>query len=108
MRNDPGVVYYKYDIPPMSSSTVLPYAFTCVLLVFIGQIWYNALMKFTFFKKNKEAEVIRQNSGGLFVDSVFKKVSKEIESLRQYDRGEKEIHAPNLRSLNRDLHLSSK
>lgn len=42
---------------------------------------------------SKEAEM------GLFIDSAYSRRSKEIESLRKYDRGEKEITPSNVRSL---------
>ncbi len=66
-------------------------------------------MSLFFWKKNNtEAEDLRRNSKGDFVESVFKKVSLEIESLRKYDRGEKKIDAPNIRNLVRNIHSSSK
>lgn len=55
-------------------------------------------------KNNKEeSKLIRQKVDGAFINASLNKVSKEIESLRKYDKGEKEIHAPNLRDLVRNL-----
>ncbi len=72
-------------------------------------ILYTYMKLFSWFaKKNtEETKLIRNKVDASFIDASFKKVSKEIESLRKYDRGEKEIHAPNLRNLVRDLRKSS-
>lgn len=40
---------------------------------------------------------------GLFIDSAYSRRSKEIESLRKYDRGEKEITPSNVRGLSRSI-----
>ena len=37
------------------------------------------------------------------IRDAFQKRSKEIESLRQYDRGEKQIYAPDIRTLVRGI-----
>lgn len=42
------------------------------------------------------------------IDASYRKVAKEIESLRKYDRGEKEIDAPNLGTIMRDLQRSAR
>ena len=51
--------------------------------------------------KNDEQEVLHQLVTGEFIDSAYSRRSNEIESLRKYDRGEKTITPPNLRSLSK-------
>lgn len=41
------------------------------------------------------------------ITAAYKRRIKDIESLRQYDRGEKEIHAPNIRDIVQDVRRSS-
>lgn len=59
-----------------------------------------SLKKNTDAKKN---EISRSADTGKFIDSAYSRRSKEIESLRKYDRGEKEIAPSNIRGLSRSV-----
>ena len=61
---------------------------------------------FGWIKKNKNTvkeEVLQSSDTGKLIDSSYSRRSKEIESLRKYDRGEKEITPSDLRSLSRGI-----
>ncbi len=56
-------------------------------------------MKFVFpWKNKKQKEIIklRDSVTGELIESAYNNRKKEIESLRKYDRGEKQIIAPDL------------
>jgi hypothetical protein len=61
-------------------------------------------MKLLFWKKpNKDAEVLRGAMTDAFVNAAYSKRAKEIESLRKYDQGEKQIIAPDIRTIVRGI-----
>lgn len=64
-------------------------------------------MKISFWKKSKnnedEVAILRSSVMGQGADTAYQKRAEEIESLRKYDRGEKNIIAPDIRNLVRNL-----
>ncbi len=50
-----------------------------------------------------DSKTVREAVNSALIADVYRQREKEIDSLRQYDRGEKIIHAPNLRSIVRGL-----
>ena len=54
-------------------------------------------------KKLKERSISRGDITGDTIESAYSRRAKEIESLREYDRGEKEITPSNIRSLSTNL-----
>lgn len=58
------------------------------------------------FKKADETTVTRSVNRRVISDS-YKKIEKEIDSLRLYDKGEKKIDAPNLRDAVRGVQRTS-
>ena len=54
-------------------------------------------------RKDDEQKVLGDTVTSVFVDSAFSRRSEEIESLRKYDRGEKEITPPNLRTISKGI-----
>ncbi len=52
-------------------------------------------------KKLKEKTISRSVVTGQFIESAYSRRAKEIESLRKYDRGEKEIIPSNIRDLSK-------
>ena len=59
---------------------------------------------FSFTPKLRgESKIVREAVNSALIADVYRQREQEIESLRQYDRGEKVIHAPNLRDIVRSL-----
>ena len=52
-------------------------------------------------KKLQEKTISRSSVTGEVIDSAYSRRAKEIESLRKYDRGEKEITPSNIRNLSK-------
>ena len=48
-----------------------------------------------FTKKDEKTPIVNRE----VIERAYKRRSKDIDSLREYDRGEKEIHAPNFRDI---------
>lgn len=57
----------------------------------------------TRFTEKKEIKQLRTSAQNGAIQTAYERRAKEIESLRQYDRGEKHIIAPDLRTLVRDV-----
>lgn len=58
---------------------------------------YMKFLKY-FRKQDSETEKIKKSVDDRFIADAYESVKEDIESLRQYDRGEKTIHAPDLRN----------
>lgn len=56
-------------------------------------------MKFKLFNRSTDDAKTLKKLDKAFIDAAFENRRKEIESLKKYDRGEKEITPRNLRSL---------
>ncbi|HEY4486250.1 MAG TPA: hypothetical protein VJB70_00765 [Candidatus Paceibacterota bacterium] len=48
--------------------------------------------------RNNETKKVISSVDEKVIDSAYNRRVKDIDSLRQYDRGEKEIYAPNLKN----------
>ncbi len=57
----------------------------------------------TFFSGSNETSIVVSSATEKVLSDAYSSVEKEIESLKQYDRGEKDIHAPDLRSALRSI-----
>ena len=69
------------------------------------RLWYTKKMKIFGWtiknKKLKEKAVSSSDITGDTIESAYSRRAKEIESLRKYDRGEKEITPSNIRNLSK-------
>ena len=76
---------------------------------FVAVIMLNMKFNpFSWFKRGsgKEANVLRKAIENGAFDIAYKNRIKDIESLRKYDRGEKEIIAPDIKNIMRTLRES--
>ncbi len=56
-----------------------------------------------FFSKDNETTLLTSSVNEDVISDAYKSVEKEIESLQKYDKGEKEINAPDLKSTLRSV-----
>ena len=56
-----------------------------------------------FAKRSKSTKDIVSAVSHVVIHNAYRRREKEIESLRQYDRGEKQIYAPDIRTLVRGV-----
>lgn len=55
------------------------------------------------FKRNNSSKVLGEKVSTKAISGAYETRKKEIESLRKYDRGEKEIIAPRLETLSKGV-----
>lgn len=69
------------------------------------ELWYDLLMNFLRFLSANTRETTKLVAAvdKPLIERAFLRRAKEIESLRQHDRGEKTIHAPDIRTLVRGV-----
>ena len=71
----------------------------------IPWVWYDPLMKLLHFLTGHTHETSKLVAAvdKPLIERAFLRRAKEIESLRKHDRGEKTIHAPDIRTLVRGV-----
>ncbi len=62
---------------------------------------------FKFLSKDTPKADIGKKATAEVIQRAYRRREKDIDSLRQYDRGEKEIHAPNIRDIMPNLRRTS-
>ncbi len=76
----------------------------CLIFSKFSDIIHNMLWGVFSSKKSfDESQTVRKAVNRDLIAEVYREREQDIESLRQYDRGEKVIHAPNLGSFVRSL-----
>lgn len=70
-------------------------------------MWYNISMKLWPFAQKTEAEETASKVTDAVINDAFIRREKDIRSLREYDQGLKEIHAPTISEIVSDLRKSS-
>jgi len=56
------------------------------------------------FGRNADSKKVTESINTRVIKNAYQRRKKEIDSLRQYDRGEKNIDAPNLKSTVPNVH----